>query len=767
MPKPKKKPAVSQARKFSKTPTRVYEYGVKEIPENQRKIVSDLIFKSFLLRKTLVRIERNRRSRVRRILKVVAPELEAMERQYDSLGEACLQIHKTKLSGIEKKDRPADVVAELRALRDQQRELSAAIKKSRAEAVKQHFESLDKRWEEAETRALLEAVVARGRIEKGILDGPEAVGLSQEDYDSRVKAAVSAKSTPIFGSALLGPNAKDRQAAKRKVREEMQKEGGEAWRVFRKVKHHAAEQAKRACKRSGLGDKSWVVNAAKKSFATTIFMPKIPRFDRTGSIALQIQEGSEKGVRGLTVGTALRCSDARLKIQVHPEIRLHKPHPDKVAATVSVKLAGRETKAGRGSALYLDLPTVLHRSMPKDAVIKFVYLKVARIGHRMYYRVQFTLESETFGQRPVSSQNGHVALNLGWRVLPNQDIRVATSYDGRESSTITFPAAMLEKDAYKTRLLQACDRIFDAEVRILSQWITTHGINPIVRAALKKAIRSRDDLESLTDEQFTAKLQLLLTKWHDHEKLARVTYALQNAFLPQHRELLRAWNTFRLAKKPAGMTCNAWKRVVGKPDLFVSPEEANVWLSTQGIKGDVERLTFHLTLWVAKDHHLINWARGIEQHLQLHRREIYRRAAHQLSLKYSSVVIEKWDKSKTALTPEVEDQRNLTPQEERANSNRHFVGVSVFAQALKQAFGAEAFFEEDARGITQTHHRCGGQADNVKNSHMTVCTDCGKAFDQDENAARHLWDRHRESLNGPTRPVPSRDSESEEDCAAE
>jgi hypothetical protein len=193
--------------------------------------------------------------------------------------------------------------------------------------------------------------------------------------------------------------------------------------------------------------------------------------------------------------------------------------------------------------------------------------------------------------------------------------------------------------------------------------------------------------------------------------------------------------------------------------LFVSLEEASAWLDTKGSYDSHAKLAFHLAMWNAKDLHLTDYARGVENHLQLHRREIYRRAAHRLSLQYQTVVVEKWDKSETALMPEVEDLRVPSHQEVKASANRQFVGVSVFTQALKQAFGAGLYFEEDAKDITTTHFQCGGKADDVKRSLMTECQRCEQRFDQDLNAARHLWDRYRERSGGAPEAAPSRNEE--------
>ena len=153
-------------------------------------------------------------------------------------------------------------------------------------------------------------------------------------------------------------------------------------------------------------------------------------------------------------------------------------------------------------------------------------------------------------------------------------------------------------------------------------------------------------------------------------------------------------------------------------------------------------MALYLEWWRRKDAHLTNMARGTDQRLLRYRREIYRVAARRWADVYKTVVIEKWDKRKTAETPEPENDTR-TPQEEIANSVRQLCGVSVLVGAVKQAFGTFDMVQVSPVKISTTHYGCGGEGVATLVHRMVRCAKCKRAYDQDVNAARTLWERER------------------------
>jgi len=761
----------SRARKISKVPTKNYDYGVlwlvaKEgrrygrnvekptIKPEQDLLVRDLLWKSNRLRNQLVRIERNRRARIRRIMKIVAPELETLEREYEALEDQYSKVVEEKISGIKKKERPAEVTAELREIQERKKAVAKAIKETRQKAHKEHFERLNERLTYLISRERLKVLVDKKLIEPELLDDPPA-GISPEALEARearIRAATSARPSPDFPQPLLGPNHNERHAAKRRALDALFKEEpkARAWQILQEVKRIADLRGKYRKEHSGLGNKAWVAEAAEASFAKTIFMPKFVPYDGTGIIPVQLTED-----KGLTLKRALSGQDPWLKITLHPDVPLRKKRGAMVAATVQLKLFGTKK-----NAVFLDLPTVIHRELPEDSVIKWAKLKVCRIGSRFYYRLLLTIESETFLIKKAAACQGHIAVNVGWRRLPNNDLRVATTWDGQKHSFLVLPAKMFEKERKKEHLLAVNDDIFNAEKRWLVAWIKQHGISRTLRDCLVKAphhlwhldANDNEAVASLTDKAFKTKVIRAISAWRNHKKLAKVAWLLREAFLPAFTEIEKRWREHRLPRRT--MPHNAWKESGEKPDLFPTQTEGvgddrkiyidfttvRDWLIEQGVTDDLQQLAMQLNLWVSKDPHLNDWARNKEAHLKLERREIYRRFTFHLSNTYRHVVVEKWNKSETAKLPAIENDKR-SQQEEEANSLRHFASVSTLTEALQNRFGKEFFHKAPAHNITIRHFGCGGTGKGVMQSTEVTCSKCRLHYDQDVNAAKHLWER--------------------------
>jgi hypothetical protein len=190
----------------------------------------------------------------------------------------------------------------------------------------------------------------------------------------------------------------------------------------------------------------------------------------------------------------------------------------------------------------------------------------------------------------------------------------------------------------------------------------------------------------------------------------------------------------------------SWKseRLSGtKQDLFEA-SSINVWLAGQGITDTRNVFGMYLYFWSKKDNHLVTWAKDIEQKVAAHRKEIYRMTAARYSRKYGVVVIEKWDKSRTAEAPAPEFDRR-TEQEVNANSIRQFSGVYLLTDALKNRFTKENVLDVPSKNISNVHFGCGGSPMNsVMDGKLVRCNKCNKHYDQDVSAAQHLWSMHVE-----------------------
>jgi hypothetical protein len=524
---------------------------------------------------------------------------------------------------------------------------------------------------------------------------------ADEEFKARKDNALSSIKAERGDGKKPGPHTI--AAENKKIHQEMMGEDWpEEWVKKIEVEAEANSQKKHARKNCecSVGTYLSVETAAEQSFDHSVTDPRFLRYNGEGKIGSQI--------KGVTLEQALSGRKKELKIELLPDVHIrgdkrttrNGKRPFKKAAVVRLCLG----KKAYGEDRFLDLNFVYHRPMPEDADIKWVYLVVRKVGVRKVYEVQFTIESEQFDNVPVGK--GTIAINLGWRVT-DDGIVVATTWDGKKSEEIILNNSMREKDRHFRHLLSVSDDLFNEAIDNLCAWKKKHEIG-------------------LDEENY--KLSSA-HQWRAHSKLARVAFAMCENVKIDIDELWVKWRKERLDRK--------------RLDLFASQKELFAWFGNQGIRKQRDKMALYLEWWRRKDEHLINWARTIERKIKLHRREIYRRKAAEWARKYEFVVFEEWDKSKTAQLPSAEKDRR-TKQEEIANTIRQFAGVSVLPEMCKNAFGKGRIKKEKPENISRIHFGCGGEAEHY-GSKMVRCKKCGRMFDQDLNAAKHLHDRERSS----------------------
>src|SRR5208337_2890941 len=369
-----------------------------------------------------------------------------------------------------------------------------------------------------------------------------------------------------------------------------------------------------------------------------------------------------------------------IKIEMRPDVHLR---GEKRAARVGQPVLAAVARLRLGSAnrecAHLDIPFVMHRPLPSDGVLKWIYLHIKRIGLRTVYEIQFTLESEQFVESRAA-HDGTIAINVGWRVLDNGDVRVATTWDGLKEGEVRLPVKMRRTVEHAEDVHGYADDHFNVARDVLKSHLLDAKLTPELTESLKIAS---------------------LSQWRSHGKLAKVARAMQTLHLDgtDVGGLWAIWRNERVPAKPARLTWTQWGRQRPKSvDLFDTFDTLSAWFKAHGVRGPAKRLALYLEWWRRKDAHLINVARGDERHAMLHRREIYRVTARRWADQYKTAIVERWNKSETAETPEPEHDTRVQ-QEEKANAVRQFCGVSVLGGAVMQAFGRANVIEQNAAGI--------------------------------------------------------------------
>lgn len=678
MAKKEKKVKKSSARKSSSVPTRVYTYGARLKNKDHIKIVHDQLFVANKYRNKLVEIEINRRNRFRRLRSIISPTLREYERQYQEYELKILELRK-KISEKDKEDlENSERIQQIRALRKERNELyDTKISAEYKRIQKEFFDEADKEF-------------------------------------LRLKTLKIAEYAKKIGKSSLGPNSNERAEAVSEAGQLMLKDDRwhKAWKVKHKLDLVSDKKRKLARENSECypGVYLNIEKAIQQSFKTAVYNPQFKRFDHSGAVGIQLTKN-----KGLKADEAFAMTDDWLKIEFPEGVFLrHK----KKAAIAHIKLKGKSAK----DSIYIDVPFVYHRPLPEDAVIKWLYLVVKREGTRNRYELQFTIESETFKEtKHVPQSNVTAAINLGWRVLndSDNDIKIATVYDGQTTHNIVLPAKLFTHNKFANRLLKYSDRYFNKMKSCFVSWNKNRSYN-------------NKQLQEFANSA---------SYWKSHGKMAKLAHAFCVEYLSreQIRDLWEAWKKERFENKldlfTSAQKDKSSSIEINEPidfDWFVN------WCIEKGIANEYQQMALYLEWWRRKDSHLTNCARSIQANLQRSRREIYRRAAAKLARQYENVVITNWDKRKTAEVPDPEyDDRNY--QEENANTVRQFAGISVFVSSLNQAL-QNRIQEKKLNGATKQHYNCSGEIDLTNNkTQMVRCKKCNKLIDQDVNSTQHLY----------------------------
>ena len=463
--------------------------------------------------------------------------------------------------------------------------------------------------------------------------------------------------------------------------------------------------------------------AIKQAVKTSRQPLHFERYDGTGSIGTQL-------IGDMTVTELLSCQDPRLRLGAPGEADAH-PRPEVQGVSwVDVGKLGRNVRR-HAARTYVDLrigsnsdrspifarfPVTLHRSLPKDAVIKWAYVVRKRVGRHSEWRFQLTIESETFRPCPVALGEGTAAIDLGWRRLFDEEgnqigLRVGYLVDetGRERE-IRAPEDMIGRMGKVYDLAAIRDKEFDAARNQLVTWL-----------------RDREVPAWMTD-RITG-----LAQWRAPRKLAG---------------LIDAW---------AGVDWTAWKaaRATGRkcnPSDFTS--------TTNRIEGD-KAILASLQAWAKQDRHLQDWQEHQRDRLIANRRETWRVLAAELTGRYATILIENgMNQDASMKLPDIEGWEQPAPEDgdpsdgrEQRRMSRLAAPGELRAEILKAApkRGARVEVEEAAHSTLECAWCSSIETFDAAKAIEHQCSSCGRTWDQDANACRNLL--HRRGLSsGPVPP---------------
>lgn len=171
--------------------------------------------------------------------------------------------------------------------------------------------------------------------------------------------------------------------------------------------------------------------------------PRFHRYDGHGHLAVQIQNG-------ISIQDVLKGEDTRVQLVPVPPEAWGPGGRTLRRTTVRFRAMSKD-----GDPVFAEIPIVLHRPMPEDAVVKWVHLVRERVATKFRWSVQFVLARKSGWDRTDWASSGTVGMDVGWRMMPDGRMRVAVwQGDDGAHGEISLPKDWLSEMG-KTRHLQS------------------------------------------------------------------------------------------------------------------------------------------------------------------------------------------------------------------------------------------------------------------------------------------------------------------------
>lgn len=375
-----------------------------------------------------------------------------------------------------------------------------------------------------------------------------------------------------------------------------------------------------------------LVEMAHEAVCKSATDPRHRPWNGRGRVGVQIH-GAELTTASLFAGT-----DTRLRLDPLPtETWDARPGRRRAYSNVHIRIGTQED--GR-SPIWATLPVLLHRPLPPGR-ITWAWIRMQRIGLRVRYDLQITIESEHFAVRPAG-RSGDVGLKIGWQPSVG-GITVGTLSDGTE---YVVPQSLIDKMLHARSVRGIADGAFDEARRALIAWMAEHDVP-----------------EWMSDWSQHA------ARWNRHGKLRRIADRWAGELLGGEQPLRDLWKQWVSERRHASRDMyGSWSTLW--PEL-------QTFLVARGIDDQERHFAARLYWWMQQDSHLTQWECDETRRALGHRRELYRIWAARAASAYSRLTI---------------DARDLRLDAERDNGKpeneiRQAVAPSTLRDAMRAAFG--------------------------------------------------------------------------------
>jgi len=405
--------------------------------------------------------------------------------------------------------------------------------------------------------------------------------------------------------------------------------------------------------------------------------PKFARWCGDGAVSVQIQGG-------VSVERALFGEHRQLRITAPgSDAWEHPKRAKRRAAARTAAIAMRLGDAADGTPLWGRWRLDMHRPLPAGAVIKRATVHRRMRGPHAEWSLSLTIVFAK-SRRPAVAplRGGAVAVDLGWRLMPDRSLRVAA-------------------------------------------WVDEHGAAGDLCLDFKTLARltRAERIQGERDERFNA-VRAQLLAWVAAVQIVQAFALVAGKPFEGVPEGLLAL----VRRMPAW---RSQRRLVG----FQGEWRGHRFQGDERMYGIVEA-------WAARDRH--EWAteeRGRVRALR-RRREIYRCFAAQLGDRYETVLLEDMDLRTLTVRVDDDETRNEVAAHHRQLAAVSELRDAIVYAALARGRLARGYAAADT---TRTCHECGLVTERPSAAtDVIVACECGATWDQDTNACRVLLARWRE-----------------------
>ncbi len=476
-----------------------------------------------------------------------------------------------------------------------------------------------------------------------------------------------------------------------------------------------------------------LVEAAVKAASRCPMDPVLKkRFSGEGRIGVQLQDP-------LTTQQLMAGGNTYLKMDPLPADQWKTRSGRRHAYTVIHIRVGSEKR----NPVWVSFPVLIHRRLP-EGIIKWAWVQMFRVGTRIKYELQLSLESNDFLDVPHPARNegttyrprgkGIIAIYLGWNVQ-EQSVQIGQWQDDQGRSDLT-PKEEGSKDfsgpfeltegvrqamAYADALRGIGDRHFDRVKAEFQKWLAGGGFAPAWA------------VEDLTT----------LGQWRSRGRLARLVGQWVGEFFPKEEilSLWEAWKTLQFSQPGKG---ELFAHVeIGEDGLDVwmrDRQNIDVWLRNQGLD-ETQRFVAFLEFWRRKNRHLYQWECDVRNKAIGRRNNEYRQNAAWLAKTYETVIVNKLDLKTESRSAATESD---APRLQAIRLMKKHVSLGIFQEAIISAVSEPS--------DKSTHPRKGKEKRFVKLGDVKPV--------QGEHPAKSLLKAYFDSFGADQNPAPARMEES-------